>query len=692
MSLQEFLSRYKISARVLCGYAVLGVLLVVAGVVGYFSFNNIHGGYAQATVKIDAVRRLAVLQNDLSRVNAALLRYMNQNREDDVRAVTDAFDNIEENLNDFLTRLNGAEASETAKRFETAVKELQTQATELFSLAEKSYSLSDKARRQGEAAAKRLTAMINDSTLPSATLALSNLQDQLDRLIDVALKNSDHSAQYTASVKAETEALRKALTAVRGAEMVNLKQLKGVTAAADALETELNRKIKTIADIGKAKTKILGDLSQTDKLIKELTETLSVEASSTLYRAESQKLLWQKTFVAYIAFSGVLTLIVCVLSLWGVRYPLNRLIEDVWEFARGEPKNSIPFTERKDEIGALAQSLSALLEAWKNPLVFSSSAKNYLPLGTASGETGGEEDSDGFVVLGDEGADAETQLRQILLFFQHLQASATEMSSRAATRFDGFCTKLDDVTRMLRDLENAIRAFAPVLTQSRESAPFAALLKKLGDAYEKSSDFMMRYAKAQEKTCENMVFLIERMQDFSAGLLQWVRAASEISSVVHKTSLQTKILALNASIEALKLGDKAQACNDIISDIRRLSQQTSQSVAHLQDNMGNLQEESNAFAGVLENINGEVAALRAALPQFNQVCVEQHQDSFELSEKASATASGIQETFDSLLPLMAKSAELVKSMDAALPQILNEATQTQSVWSEFIEELPKFEG
>ena len=74
------------------------------------------------------------------------------------------------------------------------------------------------------------------------------------------------------------------------------------------------------------------------------------------------------------------------------------------------------------------------------------------------------------------------------------------------------------------------------------------------------------------------------------------------------------------------------------------------------------------------------------------MCVEQHQDSFELSEKASATASGIQETFDSLLPLMAKSAELVKSMDAALPQILNEATQTQTVWSEFIEELPKFEG
>ena len=691
MNLQEFLSRYKISARVFFGYGVLGALLVIAGIVGYFAFNSIHDAYAQANAQIASVRRLAVLQNDLSRVNAALLRYMNRNREDDARAVTDAFENAEENLKDFLARLNNADAAETAAKFEDAVKELQSESTEMFSLAEKAYSLTDKARRQGDTAAKRLTAMINDSTLPSATLALSNLQDQLTRLMDVSLKNADRSTSYAVSVKAETDALRKALAAVRNAEMVNLKQLKGVSGAVDALETELNRKIKTVSDIDKAKAKILDDLSQTDRLIKDLTETLSVAASSTLYRAESKKLLWQKTFVAYIAFAGVLSLAACVLSLWGVRYPLNRLIEDVWEFARGEPKNTIPFTDRKDEIGSLAQALSTLLEAWKNPLVFSSSAKNYLPLGAASGDAD-EQDADGFVVLGDSGADAETQLRQLLLFFQHLQSSAADTASRAQRQFDDFCARADELTRSVRDLENMVAAFSPVTEQSKKSAPFSALLKKLGGSYEKSSDFMMRYSKAQEKTCENMLFLIERMRDFSAGLLQWVRAATEISGAVHKTSLQTKILALNASIEALKLGDKAQACNDIISDIRRLSQQTSQAVAHLQDNMGNLQEETNAFAGVLENIGGEVAALRSSLPHFNQVCAEQHQDSFELSEKSAAAASDIQDTFDSLLPLIDKTALLAKAVETSVPDIVDEARRAQAVWNDFIDELPKFEG
>lgn len=691
LKMQEYLSRYKISARICFGYAVLGCLLVVAGFVGYFSFNSVHQSYMKANEQVESIRRLAVLENDLSHVNAAFILYINRGREEDAHDVLQAFEVLKENLKTFLPRLTGTEALSVAEKLQTAVNDYQGKAEEVFSLSEKSFSLSDKARRQGETATERLKVMIADSTLPSATFALTNLQEQLESLIAASLKDGGNPTQYAANIQNEIDALQQALDAVGSAEMVNAKQLKGVTSAVKELKSELQKQLKTIETVEKVKKTALDEMSKNARLVKELTEMLSVSSAQVLYQAEGHKLLWQKGFIFFVAFSGFVTLVVIFLSLWGVRYPLNRLIEDIWEFTHGEPKSEIPFTQRGDEIGALAQALSALLEAWKNPLTFSASAKNYMPLGMPDedGEIQSDE-AEGFVVLGDADADAETQLRQMLMFFQHLQNSAAEMSSQVNGNFD-LCVEF--TAQMKEKVGDLIQIVNEVTQepQSETAASFVNRLETLAKSFEKASEFLMKFAGAQEKSCDTMLIFIEQMKTFATGLFQWIRGTVEVSNSVHKTALQTKILALNASIEALKLGTKAKTCNDIISELRQLSQQTAQSVAHMQENMGALQEETHAFARVLESASKELMMMKSSLPQLTQTCSDAHQDSYELSEKSIPQAAKFQETFTRLETLAQQVAQATQILETALPEMEQNVSAARDSLNVFVQMLPTTE-
>ena len=165
----------------------------------------------------------------------------------------------------------------------------------------------------------------------------------------------------------------------------------------------------------------------------------------------------------------------------------------------------------------------------------------------------------------------------------------------------------------------------------------------------------------------------------------------EVSNSVHKTALQTKILALNASIEALKLGTKAKTCNDIISELRQLSQQTAQSVAHMQENMSALQEETNAFARVLESACNELMTMKSSLPQLTQTCSDAHQDSYELSEKSIPQAAKFQETFTRLENLAQQAAQATQILETALPEMEQNVSTARDSLNVFVQMLPTTE-
>lgn len=70
------------------------------------------------------------------------------------------------------------------------------------------------------------------------------------------------------------------------------------------------------------------------------------------------------------------------------------------------------------------------------------------------------------------------------------------------------------------------------------------------------ADEMQELLKKQTVSADSAAEQLEQMRSFVSGLINWTQAAAELTDMIRSSSAETKILALNASIEAAKAGEK----------------------------------------------------------------------------------------------------------------------------------------
>lgn len=115
---------------------------------------------------------------------------------------------------------------------------------------------------------------------------------------------------------------------------------------------------------------------------------------------------------------------------------------------------------------------------------------------------------------------------------------------------------------------------------------------------------------------------------------QLQQASTDIHSVVemiHTISDQTKLLALNASIEAARAGDAGRGFNVVANEVKSLSEQTVRSTGQIQDQVNNVNECINGVAGVLSKISDLVQTLNHYNESVASAMEEQHAATNEIS-------------------------------------------------------------
>lgn len=108
---------------------------------------------------------------------------------------------------------------------------------------------------------------------------------------------------------------------------------------------------------------------------------------------------------------------------------------------------------------------------------------------------------------------------------------------------------------------------------------------------------LMSYSTDQMAKIDQIVLdAVEKVE----GLDRHARKISELVLVIHDIADQTNLLALNATIEAARAGEQGKGFAVVADEVRKLAEQSSDSVTNITDIVNSIQNESNLVATSLQ--------------------------------------------------------------------------------------------
>jgi len=194
----------------------------------------------------------------------------------------------------------------------------------------------------------------------------------------------------------------------------------------------------------------------------------------------------------------------------------------------------------------------------------------------------------------------------------HVSTIETERSTEVVSR------RIEDmvgsIRRQLKDLDSVGDAVAAMrLTLQQLEGRAAEQIVVAREEVEKIGDKMSDIALQVSNTHQTMDSFVET-----------TRSIEDVLQIIEGISSQTHLLAINASIEAARVGEHGKGFAVVASEIRKLSETTSRSVSEIQGTIGQIyygseraQMSMTEVIRVVEDGTGRVAAATELLRQAN---------------------------------------------------------------------------
>lgn len=703
----RFLSKFRLATRVYGAFVLMGAFAVLLCFLGAKAVETVQREYTKANGVIDSARQMTVLETDFYALNQALFYFEADRSESEKKKVENALRRFEDRASEIEQALSALDNGEKTKTVLTDVaKHYRTGTDALFALFAKSAEAAGKVAKYADRSSEKLAALSEEVSLPSASFALNNLREQLDDVLTSvdAMGKTDIRKQLTVDL-AE---LKKAAASAKQAEMINTKQLSVVTAALKALDEEINRKLKLDDSLRDKIAKLAAESGKNVEKLNAVLDELGTLSSDFVAKAETDKIMLQKLFVVCAAAGGVLAVLLSFLALYGIRGSLSRLVECATEIARGNRSVLIHFTERGDEVGALARALSALSAHLKDLPVLSDTALlgrpdtygapvSYVPLGAPNATSGASKDESEVAYFGQGvGVNAESQLCRMLELLQQLGAAAADMSQDSKSRFAQCQERLAAMTEALgfvhRNLEDTAArfdwaGFENIKNDMKALFDFLQAFSVIVETMRSSADSAAQSADYSMKT-------VNQATAFVSDLFEWAKSTLDLTAQIRNNATETKILALNASIEAAKAGEKAKSFGAAALDIRVQTQKTEDAIVRLSEQLKTVQQGACNFAEVMKRITSELdVAVHSAAGAVTTAENEKNQidRAIRTLQNAGTETEKLQNAMRDLAPVLNELPAHLGDAEALIPFLERDLSGIAKKFEDFVAILPTYE-
>ncbi|MEQ8664092.1 MAG: methyl-accepting chemotaxis protein [Rhodospirillales bacterium] len=343
----------------------------------------------------------------------------------------------------------------------------------------------------------------------------------------------------------------------------------------------------------------------------------------------STKGITSAIFDAMVA-SAIATLIVVVLLVALLVFLLRRLLlaplggvtGAMGRLANNELETEIPYGERTDEIGAIADTLRVFKENAQEMQRLESERKEI-------DKRTEEEKRAMFINLANNfEASVGNVVNNVSSAATELRASAENMSSSADMTISQ-SKSVTDVSERASENVQMMAAAAEELSRSIEA---------IGLQVSESSQI------AAEAVSES-----EEANRMIQGLVEASQKIGDVVNLITDIAEQTNLLALNATIEAARAGEAGKGFAVVASEVKNLANQTAKATEEIGSQIADIRNATENSVRAIENTSKTIGRINEISVAISTSVDEQKQATVEIAQNAERAASGTDEVASSIL-------------------------------------------
>jgi methyl-accepting chemotaxis protein len=352
--------------------------------------------------------------------------------------------------------------------------------------------------------------------------------------------------------------------------------------------------------------------------VAEVALDAAKEHAATQRAAAVWRLTWELALLALVLAFGCGMI---VLITRRITRPLDAIQRGMRRLARGDMSVAVSYTERKDEIGALAGAM----QAFKDSLI--------------------EADRLRTEQKASEGRAVEQRKRDMSRLADEFQTTVGNIVGAVS----GASIELEQAARTLTRTAESTQQLSGMVASSSEEA--SGNVQSVASATEEMTSSVGEIARQVQESSRIANEAVTQAEKTDARINALSGAASRIGDVVKLITAiaeQTNLLALNATIEAARAGEAGRGFAVVAQEVKALAAQTAKATDEIGTQIGAMQAATQESVAAIKEISGTIARIAGIAATIAAAVEEQGAATQEIARNVGQAAKGTAEVVENI--------------------------------------------